>query len=180
MQTTGAYAEAPPAYEVTKDGGATWETRELPFPPGAPDLFTRYPYCETYQPVVLSDSSIRLLVGCFDYFDPPKQFTGYFYSTNDGGQTWLTVPLPAKVHTESSQLAYFDASHIILLNRDSYSSASDGKTWTFIKTVNWDGQFSFSDPQYGWAIARSNSEVALVKTINGGATWKIIEPLIAR
>jgi hypothetical protein len=56
----------------------------------------------------------------------------------------------------------------LLMGRNSYRSADDGKSWTFIKSVNWDGQFSFSDPQYGWAIARSNTEIALVKTVNGG------------
>jgi photosystem II stability/assembly factor-like uncharacterized protein len=180
MQTVGAYAEAPAAYQFTTDGGATWQLRDLPFPPGSPDLFTRFPYCETYQPVVLSPTSIRLLVGCFDYYDPPKQFTGYFYSSNDGGKSWLTSPLPVKVLAENSPLIYFDASHILLLGRNSYRSADGGKSWTFIKSVNWDGQFSFSDPQNGWAVARSNGEIALVKTVNGGGTWKIIEPVIAR
>ena len=56
LQTTGAYAAAPPAYEVTTDGGVTWQTRELPPPPGSPDLFTQYPYCETFQPVLVSSA----------------------------------------------------------------------------------------------------------------------------
>ena len=34
LQTTGAYAAAPPAYDVTTDGGVTWESRELAAPAG--------------------------------------------------------------------------------------------------------------------------------------------------
>ncbi len=51
LQTTGAYAAAPPVYEITEDGGATWKKRELPPPPGDPSLFNSFVNCETYQPV---------------------------------------------------------------------------------------------------------------------------------
>ncbi len=180
LQTAGASAAAPPAYESTSDGGAAWENRELPLPPGVPDLFLRYPYCETYQPVMLSPKSIRMLVGCFEYGDPPRKFISYFYSSQDGGATWQTVLLPAKVQAAQNQLIYFGLNKALLLSRDIYLSISDGQTWTFVKTVNWDGQFTFCDPLYGWAIARSKGEVALVKTIDGGATWIIIKPIIAR
>jgi photosystem II stability/assembly factor-like uncharacterized protein len=180
LQTTGAYAAAPPAYEITTDGGLTWENRELPPPPDAPDLFTRYEYCETYQPVLITPQSIRMLVGCFDYYNPPRQFTGYFYSSLDGGMTWQTIHLPAKVHAEHDQLIYYGSNNALLLGRDQYISTSDGQTWFFVKSVNWDGQFSFTDMQYGWAVARSNSSVALVHTIDGAATWKIIKPVIAK
>jgi photosystem II stability/assembly factor-like uncharacterized protein len=179
LQTTGAYAAAPPAYDVTTDGGVIWESRELPPPPDAPDLFNQYPYCETYQPVLLTAQSIRMLVGCFDYGSPPKQFTGYLYSSPDGGVTWQTIRLPAKAHAEQDQLIYYGSNNALLLGRDMYISTSDGQTWSFAKTVNWDGQFSFSDPQYGWAVARSNGAVALVQTIDWAATWKIIKPVIA-
>ena len=180
LQTTGAYAPGPPAYDVTTDGGATWEGHELPPPPDAPNLFNQYDYCETYQPVLISVKSIRMLAGCFDYYDPPKQFTSYFYSSQDGGVTWQTVRLPAKVRAAQSQLIYFGLNNALLLGRDIYQSASDGQTWAFVKTVNWDGQFSFNDPQYGWAIARSNGEIALVQTINWAATWTVLKPTVTR
>jgi photosystem II stability/assembly factor-like uncharacterized protein len=179
LQTTGAYASAPAAYDVTTDGGMNWENHELPPPPDAVDLFKQYPYCETYQPVLLSSQSIRMLVGCFDFNNPPKQFSSYFYSSSDGGETWQTIHLPSKVRAESSQLIYYGSNNALLLGRDEYISTSDGQTWSFIKSVNWDGQFSFVDTQYGWAVARSNGAVALVHTIDGASTWKITKPVIA-
>ena len=93
--------------------------------------------------------------------------------------TWQTIHLPAKVHAEHDQLIYYGSNNALLLGRDQYISTSDGQTWSFVKSVNWDGQFSFTDMQYGWAVARSNGSVALVHTIDGAATWKIIKPVIA-
>jgi photosystem II stability/assembly factor-like uncharacterized protein len=180
LQTTGAYAAAPPAYEVTNDGGVVWENHELPPPPGVTDLFTQYPYCETYQPIVLSTHSFHILVGCVDYGDPPRRFISYFYSSQDGGATWKSVKLPAKVQASQDQLIYFGMNNILILGRETYISTSNGQTWTFVKMVNWDGQFSFNDPEFGWAIARSNGDVALVHTVNGARIWKIIKPTIAR
>lgn len=179
LQTTGAYAPAPPAFDITTDSGATWQTRELPAPPGAPNLFERYPYCETYQPVMSPAKSIRMLIGCFDYKNPPEQFTGFLYSSQDGGASWLTAPLPAKARAEQSQVVYLDAGRILLLGRNIYLSTNSGQQWKFVKMVNWDGQFSFIDPQEGWAIARANGETALVHTTDGAATWKIINPAIS-
>jgi len=184
LQTTGAYAAAPAAYDVTADGGATWTNVELPAPDDAPDLFTRYPYCETYQPVYVMQSaqSIRMLVGCFDEYEPPKQFVSYFYSSQDGGATWTTVRLPATVQAAQDSLLYFGQNNALLLGRDMYLSTSDGQDWVGARPtpVNWDGQFSFSDPQYGWAVARSNGEVALVQTTDWARTWTVIKPVIAR
>lgn len=180
LQTTGAYENWAPSYDVTTDGGATWENRELPPPPDAPDLVNLYPYCETYQPELLSAQSIRLLVGCFDYYIPPKQFTSYLYSSQDGGTTWTTLQLPAKVVASQDRLFTFDGDHALLLGRDIYQSADGGQTWSFVQTVNWDAQFSFVDPQHGWALGGAEGKVALVNTINGGRTWALIKPVIAR
>lgn len=180
LQTIGPYGPGPPAYDVTTDGGAAWESRELPPPPEAPDLFNQYPYCETYQPVLLSARSIRMLVGCFDWHYPPEQFTSYFYFSQDGGATWQVVHLPDKVQAQQYQLIYYGLNNALLLGRDMYLSTSDGQTWSFVKTVNWDGQFSFNDLQDGWAVARSNGEVALVQTIDWADTWTVIKPTVTR
>jgi len=178
LQTIGAYAPGPPGYDVTTDGGATWEGRELPPPPEALDLFDQYPYCETFQPVLLSAQSIRMLVGCFDYHDPPKKFTSYFYSSQDGGATWQTIHLPDKVQAAQDQLIYFGLNNALLLGYDMYLSTADGQTWSFVRTVYWDGQFSFVDSQNGWAVARLSGQVALLHTLDGAVTWTMDNPVI--
>lgn len=174
------YDAAPPVYEITHDGGATWEKRQLPPPPDDADLFTRYAFCETYQPVMLSSKAFRLLVGCYDNLNPHQLYEGYYYSTRNDGITWLFGKLPDKARADTDQLAYFDAKNVYLLGKDSFKSTDDGMKWAYLKVVNWDGQYSFPDPQHGWAIARLKGGVALVKTTNRAATWRIISPRIVR
>jgi len=177
-QTTGAYASAPPDYGVTTDGGVNWDSRELPPPTDAPGLFDQYAYCETYQPTLLSSQSVRLLMGCFDAHYPPEAFTSYLYTSEDGGTTWNTYLLPAKVLASQDRLIFFDATNALLLGRDMYRSTDGGHTWSHVKLVSWDGQFSFVGPHKGWAVARANNDVALVKTTDGGNTWVEITPTI--
>jgi hypothetical protein len=94
--------------------------------------------------------------------------------------SWSTVRLPDTVRAADDRLLWFGLNNALLLGREMYLTTSDGQTWSFVKTVNWDGQFTFSDPEYGWAIARSDGEVALVHTIDWGATWGVITPTITR
>ena len=178
-QTTGAYASAPPDYAVTTDGGANWEDRQLPPPPGTPGLFDAYAYCETYQPVLLSTQSVWVLMGCFDYYSPPHEFTSYLYTSDDGGATWKTVLLPNKVLASQDTLLYFDASHALLLGHEIYRSTDGGQTWEHLSSVSWDGQFSFVDPKHGWAVGQLDGEGGLVKTTDGGTTWILIHPTIS-
>ena len=44
--------------------------------------------------------------------------------------------------------------------------------------VTWDGQFSFVDPDFGWAVARAEEELALVLSDDRGQTWQMIEPVV--
>jgi photosystem II stability/assembly factor-like uncharacterized protein len=180
LQTTGFYGPGAPTYDVTTDGGATWESRELPPPPGTPDLFNQYPYCESYQPVLLSTQSIHILVGCFDYYFPPTQFTSYLYSSQDGGTNWTSVHLPDKVLANQDRLFYFDADHALLLGRDMYKSTDGGQTWSYVQTVSWEAQLTFVDPLHGWATGGPVGEKALVNTIDGGKKWVLIKPVIAK
>jgi photosystem II stability/assembly factor-like uncharacterized protein len=178
-QTTGAYAPSPPEYAATSDGAVNWDVRHLPPPVDEPKLFETFEYCEPFQPHMLSSRSIRMLVGCFDIHDPPQVFSSYLYSSADGGSTWMTTRLPEEVLANQATVFFFDRDHALLLGRDIYHSADGGHSWEYIKSVNWDAQFTFVDPQMGWAIARANGQTALVKTANGGVSWSEIKPIIA-
>ncbi|HSK87769.1 MAG TPA: hypothetical protein VK880_05400 [Anaerolineales bacterium] len=177
-QTAGFYAPSPPEYALTSDGALNWDVRQLPPPADAANLFETSPYCEPFQPHMLSSRSIHLLVGCFDEHDPPQVFNSYLYSSEDGGSTWTSIPLPEKVLAHQAALSFFDEDNALLLGRDIYRSAVGGLRWEYVKSVHWDAQFSFVDPQTGWAIARANGQTALVKTSNGGAAWVEIKPVV--
>jgi len=176
LETTGAYGPGAPNYDFTTDGGATWQSRELPPPPGKPDLFNQYPYCETYQPILLSNQSVRMLMECFDDNIPPQQFTSYLYSSQDGGMTWITVQLSPKVEASLDRLFLFDAFHALLVGRDIYQSADGGQTWDYVQSVTWNAKLSFVDPLHGWATGGDPGEKALVSTVDGGKKWVLIKP----
>jgi photosystem II stability/assembly factor-like uncharacterized protein len=180
IQRTVPYEGNPPLLDITRDGGASWESRELPPPAEDPTLFKRYAFCESFQPVALSFESYRLLVGCYDNLDPHQLFTGYMYSTKNGGGTWLFSKLPEKARADTGQLFYFDAKHIYLMGKDSFQSSDDGMKWIYLKVVNWDGQFSFPDRTHGWAVARMKDSVAFVRTTNRASTWKVLSPMIVK
>ncbi len=178
LETLGAYYFDPPTFTRTLDGGATWAYIELPPPSDFPDLFDTYPYCETYQPVLLSDRSIRMLLGCMDNEYSVEDFVSYFYASEDAGATWQTTRLPAQVEASQYQLVYFGREEALLLGRSIYRSTTDGQDWDYVSMVNWDGQFSFIDAQTGWAVGKDTTEVAIAYTDDGADSWSLIIPTI--
>ena len=186
-ETTHAWGASPPAYSVTDDGGASWEVRTLPPPADTPTLFEDYHYSEPYQPNLVSAQSIRLLVGSFEYdtWSEPDQSDArnsrnYLYATEDGGEHWQMYALPPNVLASEAKLIFFDGDTGMLLGREMYRTEDGGRSWDQVKTVFWDGQFSFVDSQYGWAVARSSEALALVKTVDGGRSWAELEPQVER
>jgi len=103
----------------------------------------------------------------------------YFYASEDGGVTWQTYVLPVSSEEIDTQLMFFDPDHGLLLGQTMWRTEDAGETWQQINSVTWDGQFSFVDRYHGWAIARSDDEIALVYTTDGGVSWQIIHPVIA-
>ncbi len=155
-QTTGAYAPSPPEYAVTSDGAVNWEVHQLPPPVDIPNLFEIFEYCEPFQPKMLFDRSIRILVGCFDFHDPPEEFSSYLYVSEDGGSTWASVHLPEKIIAGQDALFFVDENNALLLGRDIYRSADGGRSWKYVKSVNWDAQFTFVDPQRSDRVGKNN------------------------
>jgi photosystem II stability/assembly factor-like uncharacterized protein len=181
--TTHAWAPGPPSYAVTRDGGVLWDVRDLPPPQGAPTMFEEYNYSEPYQLNLLSAKSVRLLMGSFQNEfgrNAPGEFISYLYATEDGGTNWKAFELPPAVLASEYELVLFDIDNGLLLGRETYRTDDGGENWEHVKTVFWDGQFSFVDSQYGWAVARSGEALALVKTVDGGISWVELEPQAER
>lgn len=154
---------------LTQDGGLTWEALNIPEPPSALEIFNNCA-CGLYDPDLLSplEGSTRLSCAC--YVDDQKTERNYLYRTNDGGETWEIWEAPG------GDLVYINDQIIYALSRDIYRSEDGGESWQKVRTVNWDGQFSFIDRDTAWVVAINDEEYALVKTSNGCDSFSIIIP----
>ena len=157
--------------EVTRDSGVTWHPLEVPPPSQAPDLFGSGLPCGARSPRLFAPESGSLVVTCMLDSAGGPQEQSYLYATTDGGVTWQTSAFPG------GDLYLLDPNRGWALSTDIYWTEDGGATWTKIKTVDWEGQFSFVDAMAGWAVARSVDESALVRTLDGGRTWELLEPI---
>jgi hypothetical protein len=113
-----------------------------------------------------------LVLACRHNIDDDVSYSNFLYQTIDGGMDWRTSSLP------ETEILFINPQEGWALGRDIYWTEDGGRTWSKVKTVNWDGQFSFVDRDHGWAVARADDEIALVRTSNGGRTWEQLEPQI--
>lgn len=163
-------AECPisaPELSITRDGGRTWEAVPLPPPEKRPTLFETE-LCEGHSPQLLSPTEGALAVSC-----STGLLLNYFYRTEDGGQTWQSTLYPG------GSLWLSGPRTALALGQKIYQTEDAGQTWEFIKTVQWDGQFSFVNDQVGWAVARSGDAIALVTTTDGAVNWHLLKPTVA-
>jgi photosystem II stability/assembly factor-like uncharacterized protein len=156
--------------KLTSDAGTTWNAVRLPFPPGEEERLG-FTSCEAHSPILFSNGELLVASDCPIWEGNPETIH-LLYHTQDFGGTWQIWDYPG------GKLLPVGGEVILALGRDLYRSEDQGLTWTLVKTVAWDGQFSFVDPQHGWAVATDETEIAFVRTTNGGETWQLIEPLL--
>jgi photosystem II stability/assembly factor-like uncharacterized protein len=161
----------------TSDAGQTWQPVTLPDPAEAPGLFSDpNTICGTQSPVFSSPQEGRLILRCSDTTQDPYVTHYYLYATRDGGAAWASSSSP------QGTLDFTSGENGWALGRDLYHTTDGGQTWNMVKSVNWDGQFSFVSDDLGWAVARAETDtailIALVQTTDGGQTWTEIHPLI--
>jgi photosystem II stability/assembly factor-like uncharacterized protein len=132
---------------VSNDQGLTWQARHVPF-----DV--------KFRAITFLDSRRGFIAGD----------EGTLLATEDGGQTWRSVPLPTRqnltaIHFvgDSGWLAGW--SGVIL------HSADAGKTWKQQPSgvqQGLDGIF-FLDADHGWAVGWN---ATMLRTSDGGSTWE--------
>jgi len=167
-----------PFIEQTRDGGRTWETIYLPHPSGS-SWEEKPQSCQTIKPTFTSSQTGLLLLQCFLYDADNQSFNmdspdAYIFATSDWGESWQAAVLPSPV----DELVFIDFLTGFALGKDHYQSTNGGADWTRIKTVIWQGQFSFINTQEGWAVARRDGDITLVHTVDGGLTYQKITPIV--
>jgi photosystem II stability/assembly factor-like uncharacterized protein len=161
--------------DATNDGGLTWQVVQLPEP--ASGTFQPPNMCRTGNPHLQSVQVGQLSVTCQRPLETPgpqgelmSPGVNFLFATQDGGVSWIAHPFPG------GQLIWIGGNTLLALSRQIAISHDAGASWQTIKTVNWDGDFSFVDGRHGWAIARADQAIALVRTDDGGQTWQELKP----
>lgn len=161
-----------PYIRWSHDGGKTWGNgQRLKVPESSNiDLSDTWTDCGTEHPHLLSDQIGFVVMDCRIAKEGVYEYQNFLFRTDDGGKTWQTTPVPVgRLHMIDEQMGW-------ILGEEIYRTADGGQSWAKVNTVRWEGQFSFVDPNHGWAVAKDEGETALVNTMDGGYTWSIIEP----
>jgi photosystem II stability/assembly factor-like uncharacterized protein len=155
----------------TIDGGRTWSKIDLLPPPDRPEIFGDS-FCGAYHPTLANLRAGIFLLMCQKY-GGDRAVSDYLYRTADGGSTWQVIPFPG-----GTPVLLYDQT-LYAIGRTIRRSDDGGSTWVEVGTVNWDPQVSFVDRNTAWAVASKGGEYALVKTIDGCSSWKLLRTQIA-
>jgi len=159
--------------DLTTNGGSIWEPLEVNPPQAAPDAFNSCA-CGFYDPDFSGIDTLTAKLECQCFLEGGSFSKNYLYSSKDGGENWEIQSIP------EGQLNKISASTYYVVGREIYKSTDTGKNWEMVKSVNWDGQFSFADENTALGIAYNpdNDVFALVKTTDGCNSFQIITPQV--
>ncbi len=164
------------------DGGATWQSAELPPPASAADLFTRSDAgCGTNSLTLFGAQAVTLAVNCLILSTEPIGTQAFVYASTDRGASWVSHPAPSRGLSFIDPQTGWALPLTFGFNPPPFELArttDGGATWTPMAEVDWYGQPDFVDAQAGWAIAHTDDASRLVHTTDAGATWAELEPVI--
>jgi photosystem II stability/assembly factor-like uncharacterized protein len=169
--TIDSFPVTGPEIRRTRDGGDTWEIVTMPLPPD-PMIEQEGGFCEGHSVSFLEDGTLAVAVECRVFLDELRT-SNHLYFSADRGDSWDPADFPGGTPT------FLRDGTIWASSRQVWRSLDNGQTWELRKTVFWDGQFSFISEGLGWAVAVEGEEVALVRTEDGGASWQLLEPILA-
>ena len=151
----------------SQDRGRTWVEISLPPPGVVPDLFD-LAVCLTSTPTIFP-SGIGLLIVMCQGSENDARAMSFLYLSENSGQTWTSHEFPG------GQLYPIDENQLIAAGGEVFISEDGGHSW--IKTGNapYEGSFNWVDGKTGWLLS---SEGKLTVTMDGGQSWRPIEPIL--
>jgi len=171
--------------QVSFDLGKTWQKKSLPLPPGEAKALV------APNAAIFFDDRDGLLPVHLTRMNPDGSYAEQrlvFYATQDGGQSWSlqpavpgTVPLYMSIQVDASQDVF------VVGDKALYASHDRARTWQAVAS---DLDFSTTDTRSvsaidfinastGWALIMENQVNVLYATIDGGAHWTMLNPLLA-
>lgn len=189
-----------PFFNMTSDGGKTWQTVDLPLPE---ERLADAGYCGTTSPLALPPDRLYVVVQCLDPDSQTGKSLAYLYQTSDYGNTWNILPLPDPYFDENIwtsnqrtvQIMFFDPLNGWVTITDRYqagdtglsqatthlfSTQDGGINWDQKANADWQGVVSFINLDIGWAAVFSPEQTvsSLLATQSSGKSWQDFHPSI--
>jgi photosystem II stability/assembly factor-like uncharacterized protein len=161
----------------TSDGGGSWLAQVLPSPEEDPGMMGDL-NCRGLSPRLFGPGRGLIWVTCRD---AERDFV---YLTRDTGANWDTRPFPAAF--DQTSLVILDENRLVALGwwievvdgevrvsgAELYKSADAGAHWQRMAELDWGGTLEFLDESNGWAFGGSETDPFLLRTTDGGRTWR--------
>jgi hypothetical protein len=143
----------------------------MPAPPSDSDAFSTCA-CGLYDPALVNTAVGSARLSCVCYLEDVRLSKNYLYLTIDGGAAWDIQSMPG------GELHYINGQTFYATGREIYRTSDGGDNWDLMKSVNWDGQFSFIDLNNALAVAYDpdDDQYALVITRDGCGNFDLIIP----
>jgi photosystem II stability/assembly factor-like uncharacterized protein len=183
----------------TNDGGVTWLDQE---PPPADQELYDSGMCGTFAPDANQPGTLRIVVSCIQDAVPSSPPTAFLYTTSDAGKSWIFDRLPDLPWDQAAwpYLRRTDKTQFLspqegwlftianyenpdqstqLIRTFLYHTSDGGTSWNSPGDFAGTGQFSFIDPQNGWAVLQDGEITTLQHTSDGGKTWETLPTITA-
>lgn len=162
----------------TTNGGTSWNRENLPLPvSGMPaDLGSHMgDQCGISQLTVDGMDNVRLVLRCTDFNTSTSQ--AWLYTRQGGAAEWQSAALPVA----NGSLGFMSPAEGWMLGsqdsdftapRELFHTTDGGQTWTSIAQNLIGNQVDFTDPLNGWIASGGYLDAPLLRTTDGGVTWK--------